>query len=56
MGVGEKEGGDLFERGWGCNFYVKNKLKSEIFKLMTKNIDKQKFFSLSQVRIQAEKF
>ena len=32
-GVGEKEGGDLFEGGvvCNCNFYIKNKLKSEIF-------------------------
>ena len=31
MGVGWKEGHDLFEEGGGCNFCVKNKLKSEIF-------------------------
>ena len=51
--VGEKEGGDLFE-GWGYNFYVKNKLKSEVFN--DKNIDKQKCSSPSQLRIQTEKF
>ena len=36
-----KKGGDLFE-GEGCNFYIKNKLKSEIFNgkrsLMAKKI------------------
>ena len=34
--------------------YVKNKLKSETFN--DKNTDKQKCFSLSQLRIQTEKF
>ena len=36
-------GGDLFQRG--CSFYIKSKLKSEIF--MSKKVYKQKFFSLS---------
>ena len=41
-------GGLLGKRGWpflgGCWFFIKNKLKSEI---MTKNVYKQKCFSLS---------
>ena len=56
MEVGEKEGGDFF--GWGgegcCNFTLKYKLKSEI--LNDKNVDKQKCFSLPELRIQTEKF
>ena len=40
-GVGEKEGMTFF-RGEGGNFYVKIKLKSEIY-LMTKNITKNVF-------------
>ena len=36
-----KEGGDLF-RG-GCNFYIKNKLKSEIFNDKRKFINKNLF-------------
>ena len=35
-------GGDLFERG-GCNFYIKNKLKSEIFDEKKKFINKNVF-------------
>ena len=34
-----------FFEGGGCNFYIKNKLKSEIFN--GKKVDKQKCFSLS---------
>ena len=41
-----------FLRWVGCSFYVKNKLKSEIFN--EKNIGKQKCFFLSQLRIQTE--
>ena len=43
-GVDEKEGGDLFERGAGCNFYKKNKQKSEKFndkKIITKNSNRE---------------
>ena len=29
--MGKKEVGDLFEVGGGCGFYMKTKLKSEIF-------------------------
>ena len=29
--VSGKEGGDIFEWEGGCNFYVKDKLKSELF-------------------------
>ena len=40
MGVAGKEGGDFFQGG--CDFHIKNKLKSEIFndkkKLISKNI------------------
>ena len=31
-GVAGKEGGDLFPRGGGCSFYIKNKVKDKIFK------------------------
>ena len=40
-----------FSRGWvggGCNFHIKNKLKSEIFN--DKKVYKRKYFSLSQLR------
>ena len=40
------EGGDFFQRGGGCSFYIKNKLKSEIFKDNNKKVYKQKCFSL----------
>ena len=50
------QGGDLFERGRGFNFYVKKKKNQNLKYLMTKNIDRQKCFSLSQLRIQIEKF
>ena len=30
-GVGDEKEGYFFEGEGGCNFYVKNKLKSEIF-------------------------
>ena len=43
-GVGGKEGGDLFKGG--CNFYIKDKLNSEIFN-DKKSLKKQKCFSLS---------
>ena len=33
----------------GCNFYIKNKLKSEIFKY--KKVDKQNCFSLKKLII-----
>ena len=39
--------------GWGCNFYIKNKLKSEIFN--GKKVYKQKY-SLSLLRIKTSKF
>ena len=39
-----ERGGWLFSREGGCNFYVKNKLKSEIFN--DKKVYKQKYFSL----------
>ena len=26
-----KKGGDFFQGGWGCSFYIKNKLKYKIF-------------------------
>ena len=42
--VAGKEGW-LFSWGWGCNFHIKNKLKSEIFN--DKKVYKQKYFSLS---------
>ena len=29
--VAEKDRGDFFQGGGGCSFYIKNKLKSEIF-------------------------
>ena len=57
MGVGEKEGGDFFwVRGEGCcNFTLKYKLKSEILN-GKKKVVKQKCFSLTELRIQTEKF
>ena len=39
-----EKGGDFFQ-GEGCNFHIKNKLKSEIFNV--KKVYKQKYFSLS---------
>ena len=46
-GVCWERGGDVFERGEvGCNFYIKNKLKSEMFK--DKKVDKQNGFSLKK--------
>ena len=46
-------GGDFFQGG-GCNFYMKNKLNSEIFN--GKKVCKQKYFSLSLLRIKNGKF
>ena len=40
-----KKGGDLFE-GEGCNFYIKNKLKSEIFN-GKRSLMAKKIFSVS---------
>ena len=48
-----ERGGDLFQ-GVGCNFHVKNKLKSE--HLMLKKVYKQKYFSMSLLRIQSREF
>ena len=40
------KGGIAWKEGsWGCNFHIKNKLKSEIFN--DKKVYKQKYFSLS---------
>ena len=51
-------GGTFFKKGWGGegrgrNFYIKNKLKSEIFN--GKKVYKQKY-SLSLLRIKTSKF
>ena len=35
-----KRGGDFFQQGRGCNFYIKNKLKSEILNNNKKFINK----------------
>ena len=52
-GVTGKEGGEVpFFQG-GCTFHMKNKLKSEIFN--DKKGYKQKYFSLSELRIQTAK-
>ena len=40
-----ERGGWLFSGGVGCNFHIKNELKSEIFK--DKKVYKQKYFPLS---------
>ena len=42
-GITGKESGDLFQEG--CNFYLKNKTKSEIFN--DKNVYKQKYLRLT---------
>ena len=39
------ERGDYFFQGLGCNFQIKNKLKSE--NLMSRKVYKRKYFSLS---------
>ena len=44
-GVNLERGGDFFQRGGGCSFYVKNKLKSEIFN-NKKSLQAQVFFSV----------
>ena len=41
----EIEGMTFFRGGGGCNFYLRNKLKSKI--LNDKKVYKQKYFSLS---------
>ena len=41
-GVAGKEGGNIFQ--WGCSFYIKNQLKSEMFK-NKKNLEAKMFFS-----------
>ena len=50
--VGGKEGGDFFQgaggSGVGCSFYIKNKLKSQVFN--DRKVYKQKCFSLSLLR------
>ena len=50
-GVTGKEGRAFFQGG--CTFHMKNKLKSEIFN--DKKGYKQKYFSLSELRIQTAK-
>ena len=50
-GVVGKEGVTFF-RG-GCNFYVKDKLKSDIFN--NRKVYQQIYFSLSELRLQTGK-
>ena len=51
-GVAGKEGLTFF-RG-GCNFYIK--INSNLEYLMTKKVYKQKYFSVSQLRIKTGTF
>ena len=44
-GLVRKRGVTFLRGAGGCDFYVKNKLKSEIFN--EKKVDKEKYFSLS---------
>ena len=54
------EGGCLEKRGWlfsggkGCSFYMKNKLKTEIFS--EKNVYKQKCFFCQNLEFKLENF
>ena len=45
MGDVGNKGSDIFQEG-GCNFYIKDQVKSEIFNWQKKFIYKQKSFSV----------